>query len=58
MEIQEIIRRWRSRKVPRQIADGAELSRNAVRKYLVAARAEGIAQRRTGAQRGSGEPIW
>ena len=44
MEIQEIIRRWRAGAGPRQIATGTGLSRNTVRKYLAAAKAEGITQ--------------
>ena len=44
MEIKEIIRRWQAGEVPRQIASGTGLSRNTVRKYLAAARAEGIAR--------------
>ena len=44
MEIREIIRRWRAGAGPRQIATGTGLSRNTVRKYLAAAKAEGITQ--------------
>ena len=44
VEIQEIIRRWQSGEGHRRIASGAGLSRNTVRKYLTAARAEGIAR--------------
>ena len=42
MGIQEIIRRWPAGAGPRQIGSGTGLSRNTVRKYLSAARAEGI----------------
>ena len=42
MEIQEIIRRWQAGEGYRQIALGTGLSRNTVRKYLTAAKAEGI----------------
>ena len=41
MEIPEIIRRWQAGAGPRQIATGTGLSRNTVRKYLAAAKAEG-----------------
>ena len=44
MEIQEIIRRWQSVMGRRQIAAGTGLSRNTVRRYLSAAKAEGVAQ--------------
>ncbi len=44
MEIQEIIRRWQAGMGRRQIAAGTGLSRNTVRRYLSAARAEGVAQ--------------
>ena len=44
MEIQEIIRRWQAGAGRRQIAAGTGLSRNTVRRYLLAAKAEGIAQ--------------
>ena len=44
MEIKEIIRRWQAGEGPGQIAFGTGLSRNTVRKYLGAAKAEGIAQ--------------
>ena len=44
VEIQEIIRRWQSGEGHRRIASGTGLSRNTVRKYLAAARAEGIAR--------------
>ena len=44
MEIKEIIRRWQAGEVPGQIASGTGLSRNTVRKYVAAARAEGIAR--------------
>ena len=44
MEIQEIIRRWQAGTGRRQIAAGTGLSRNTVRRYLLAAKAEGIAQ--------------
>ena len=44
MEIQEIIRRWQAGNSQRQIAAGTGLSRDTVRKYLAAAKAEGIAQ--------------
>ena len=42
MEIQEIIRRWQAGEGYRQIASGAGLSRNTVRKYLTAVKAGGI----------------
>ena len=44
MEIKEIIRRWQAGEGPRQIAAGTGLSRNTVRKYLAAARLQGITQ--------------
>ena len=44
MEIKEIIRRWQAGESPRQIAAGTGLSRNTVRKYLAAARLQGITQ--------------
>ena len=44
MEIQEIIRRWQAGEGPRQIAAGTGLSRNTVRKYLAAARLQGVTQ--------------
>ena len=44
MEIQEIIRRWQAGMGRRHIAAGTGLSRNTVRRYLSAAKAEGIAQ--------------
>ena len=44
MEIQEINRRCRAGEGYRRIASGTGLSRNTVRKYLTAARAEGIAR--------------
>ena len=44
MEIQEIIRRWQAGEGYRRIASGTGLSRNTVRKYLTAAKVEGIAQ--------------
>ena len=42
VEIQEIIRRWQAGDGYRQIASGTGVSRNTVRKYLSAAKAEGI----------------
>ena len=42
VQIQEIIRRWQAGEGYRQIASGTGVSRNTVRKYLSAARAEGI----------------
>ena len=42
VDIQEIIRRWQAGEGYRRIAAGTSLSRNAVRKYLTAAKAEGI----------------
>ena len=42
VEIQEIIRRWQAGEGYRRIATGTGLSRNTVRKYLTAARVEGI----------------
>ncbi len=44
VEIQEIIRRWQAGEGYRQIASGTGVSRNTVRKYLSAAKAEGIAR--------------
>ena len=44
VEIQEVIRRWQSGGSQRQIAEGTGLSRATVRKYLSAAKGEGIAQ--------------
>ena len=44
VDIQEIIRRWQRGEGYRRIASGTGLSRNTVRKYLAAAKAEGIAQ--------------
>ena len=44
MEINQIIRRWQAKEGPRQIAAGTGLSRNTVRKYLAAARLQGITQ--------------
>ena len=44
MEIQEVFRRWRAGASQRQIAEGTGLSRATVRKYLSAAKGEGIAQ--------------
>ena len=49
MEIQEIIRRWQAGVGPREIALGTGLSRNTVRKYLAAAKVEGIARDGPGA---------
>ena len=42
VDIQEIIRRWQAGEGYRRIAAGTSLSRNTVRKYLSAAKAEGI----------------
>ena len=42
VDIQEIIRRWQAGEGYRRIASGTGLSRNTVRKYLTAAKAEGI----------------
>ena len=44
VEIQEVIRRWQTGNSQRQIAEGTGLSRAAVRKYLAAAKGEGITQ--------------
>ena len=44
VEIQEIIRRWQAGEGYRRIASGTGLSRNTVRKYLTAAKADGIAR--------------
>ena len=44
VDIQEIIRRWQAGEGYRRIASGTGLSRNTVRKYLTAAKAEGIAR--------------
>ena len=44
VEIQEIIRRWQAGEGYRRVASGTGLSRNTVRKYLSAAKAEGIAR--------------
>ena len=56
MEIQEIIRRWQAGVGPREIASGTGLSRNTVRKYLAAAKAEGIRPGRSGGRCGATEP--
>jgi len=45
VEIQEIIRRWQAGEGNRQISSGTGASRNTARKYLSAARAEGIVRR-------------
>ena len=44
MEIQEVVRRWQAGVSQRRIAEGTGLSRATVRKYLSAAKEEGIAQ--------------
>lgn len=44
METQEIIRRWQAGNTLRQIAAGTGLSRDTVRKYVAAARGEGLSQ--------------
>ena len=44
VDTQEIIRRWQAGEGYRRIASGTGLSRNTVRKYLTAAKAEGIAR--------------
>ena len=44
MEIQEIIRRWQKGHSQRQIAAGAGVSRDTVRRYLAATQREGIAR--------------
>ena len=44
VEVQEVIRRWQAGNSQRQIAEGTGLSRATVRKYLSAAKGEGIAQ--------------
>ena len=44
VDIQEIIRRWQAGEGYRRIAAGTSLSRNTVRKYLSAAKAEDITQ--------------
>ena len=44
MEIKEIIRRWQAGDSLRHIAAGTGLSRDTVRKYVVVAREDGIAQ--------------
>ena len=44
VELQEVIRRWQAGASQRQIAEGTELSRATVRKYLSAAKGVGIAQ--------------
>ena len=44
MEIQEIIRRWRTGSSLRQIAAGTGLSRDTVTKHVAAAKVEGIAR--------------
>ena len=44
VDIQEIIRRWQAGEGYRRIASGTGLSRNTVRKYLIVAKAEGIAK--------------
>ena len=43
-EIREVIRRWQADNSHRQIAEGTRLSWATVRKYLAAAKGEGIAQ--------------
>ena len=42
MEIKEILRRWQAGDSLRHIAAGTGLSRDTVRKYVVAAREEGL----------------
>ena len=44
VEVQEIIRCWQAGEGYRRIASGTGLSRNTVRKYLPAAKDEGIAR--------------
>ena len=44
VEIAEVIRRWQSGSSQRHIASGIGLSRDTVRKYLVAARKVGVRQ--------------
>ena len=44
VDIQEIIRRWQAGEGYHRIASGTGLSRNTVRKYLSAAKTEGIAK--------------
>jgi transposase len=44
VDIQEIIRRWQAGEGYRRVASGTGLSRNTVRKYLSAGKAEGIAR--------------
>ena len=44
VDIQEIIRRWQAGEGYRRIASGTGLSRNTVRRYLSAGKAEGIAR--------------
>ena len=44
VKVQEVIRRWQAGGSQRQIAEGTGLSRATVRKYLAAAKGEGIAQ--------------
>ena len=44
VDTQEIIRRWQAGEGYRRTASGTGLSRNTVRKYLTASKAEGIAR--------------
>ena len=44
VEIQEVVRRWQAGASQRQIAEGTGLSRATVRKYLSAAKGEGVSQ--------------
>ena len=44
VDIHEIIRRWQAGEGYRRIASGTGLSRNTVRKYLTAVKAEGVAK--------------
>ena len=44
MEIREVIRRWQAGVSQGRIVAGTGLSRNTVRKYLAAAKADGIAR--------------
>ena len=56
MEIKQVIRRWQAGVGPGQIVLGTGLSSNTVRKYLVAAQAEGVARDGPLPRRGAAEP--
>ena len=56
VEIAEVIRRWQSGSSQRYIASGIGLSRDTVRKYLVAARKVGGTPGGAGSHRGTAQP--